>query len=247
MSPMLANPISAGSPLEAVARANARYDYLLGLPHGYATRPADRWPLLLFLHGALERGAELWNVARHGPPKLLLGAAGLSPAEGAVAHTIRETFIVVAPQCAHFEVWDDAALLDLIDHLVADHRVDRARIYVSGMSMGGFGVWSLAMRHPHRFAAIAPICGGGRVADIARTGRERAAELRRLGIWAFHGARDRVVPLEESERMVEAARRHGVAEARLTVYPEVEHDAWTATYANPDVYAWLLRHTAPSA
>jgi predicted peptidase len=199
--------------------------------------------LIVFLHGAAERGVQLDSVLRQGLPRLLGGGPDLSPAEQSVAADISDRFIVVAPQCAPYEVWDDLALLALLDELAGDTSIDPARIYLTGLSMGGFGVWSLGLRHPDRFAALAPICGGGRIADVKAAARLYAAVMERLGIWAFHGANDLVVPVDESIRMVEALQLAGVPGAKLTIYPDADHDAWTATYANPELYRWLLRHS----
>jgi predicted peptidase len=114
--------------------------------------------------------------------------------------------------------------------------------------MGGYGTWKLALAHPEKFAAIVPICGGGERIDVLLAGRERAAALRDLGVWAFHGAKDPVVPLEESERMVDAFKKTGVKEVKLTIYPEADHNSWTETYFNPALYEWLLKHQRnPSA
>jgi predicted peptidase len=120
----------------------------------------------------------------------------------------------------------------LLDEIVEDYKVDRNRVYVTGLSMGGFGTWSLAAFTPERFAAIAPICGGGEP-YWART-------IGRLPTWIFHGAKDGVVPLTRSEQMLQAMKKQGV-DVRLTVYPEAGHDSWTASYANPQLYEWLLQ------
>jgi predicted peptidase len=172
----------------------------------------------------------------------LTGAPMLTPDEAAAGRTIAERFIVVAPQCARDEVWEDARLLELLDRVQREQPVDIARIYLTGLSMGGFGAWSLGVRHAERFAALVPICGGGRVRDIEAAAAKSRATLQRLGIWAFHGAHDRIVPLEESQRMIDAAKRAGVADARFTVYPDGEHDAWTPAYADPELYTWLLKN-----
>jgi predicted peptidase len=103
--------------------------------------------------------------------------------------------------------------------------------------MGGYGTWRLVAAYPHRFAAAVPICGGGEP-------QEMSASLRRVPTWAFHGARDAVVPLSESQRMVDAVRRTG-GQIRFTVYPDAEHDSWTQTYNNNRVYDWLLSHRGP--
>ena len=118
-----------------------------------------------------------------------------------------------------------------MDDIAAKYRVDKDRIYLTGLSMGGFGTWSLAAAHPERFAAIVPICGGGNPAD--------AAKLKNLPIWVFHGAKDPVVPPERSESMVKAIKAAG-GNVKLTVYPDAGHDAWTATYENPELYRWLF-------
>jgi predicted peptidase len=117
--------------------------------------------------------------------------------------------------------------------VIAQYAVDEERVYVTGLSMGGFGTWSLAQAHPERFAAIAPICGGGNP--------ELAGNLRHVPVWAFHGAKDNVVPLSASQEMVDALKAIG-ADVKFTIYPEAYHDAWTETYENPQLYEWLLQH-----
>ena len=199
-----------------------RLHFWLYLPPGYEQQEAKRWPLLLFLHGAGERGSDLRRVLRHGPPKLI--AAGR-----------QFPFIVVSPQCPGGTNWRHLApsLLRLLDHMEKNYRVDRSRVYVTGLSMGGFGTWHLLGVAPDRFAAAVPICGGG--------DPQVAPKAKHVPVWAFHGAKDRVVPLKRSEEMVQAWWRAG-GKARLTVYPHAGHDSWTKTYANPDVYRWLLQH-----
>ena len=173
---------------------------------------------------------------------MLVAPLTLTPAERRVAAKIASSFIVLAPQCPQLEVWDDGAVLALLDAIAIQLQVDPARVYLTGLSMGAFGAWSLGMRHPERFAALVPICGGGRLADITSAQRKRKAALRQLGVWAFHGAQDRVVPLEESERMITALKKVGADDVRLTVYPDAGHDSWTSAYATPAVYTWLLKH-----
>ena len=196
--------------------------YLLFLPSTYAVHP-QRWPLMLFLHGAGERGDDLQLVKRHG-----------------VANMVEEQpafpLLVVSPQCPPTEAWALEPLLALLEDIEQHYDVDPERLYVTGLSMGGFGTWAVAIAAPDRFAAIAPICGGG---DPSRVG-----VLRHLPVWAFHGARDPIVPLQRTVEIVEALRQCG-GNVRFTVYPEAGHDAWTATYANPELYAWFLAHTRP--
>lgn len=216
------------------------YDYLLSVP---TVRTSARWPLILFLHGSAFRGCDPTMVGTHGLPRLLQVGEDLSAAERARGAELAARFAVVAPQCPDFEVWDDAAVLALLDDVESELNVDARRVYLTGLSMGGFGTWSVGLRHPHRFAAIVPICGGGRIADLTAAARTQRAALQRLGVWAFHGARDVTVPLDESERMVAALRAAGAHDVRLTIYPDAEHDAWSESYANPALYCWLLEHT----
>jgi len=204
--------------------------YILHLPDGYDAAGDQQWPLLLFLHGVGERGNDLARVAIHGPLKEIRQGRQLP-------------LIVLAPQCPVDRVWDDAALLALLDDVVAGHKVDPKRIYLTGLSMGGFGTWSLGVKHADRFAAMAPICGGGNRLDALITSPRNTEALKSLGVWAFHGAKDPVVPLSESERMLDALKRAGSTDAKLTVYPDAQHDSWSETYANPEFYEWLLRHS----
>ena len=125
--------------------------------------------------------------------------------------------------------------------MVAKHNVDPKRIYLTGLSMGGFGTWSLGLSNPDRFAAIAPICGGGDIIRILLTDPKKQNALKTLPVWAFHGGKDPVVPLAESERMVNALKNIG-NDAKLTVYPEAGHDSWTETYNNNELYDWFLAH-----
>jgi predicted peptidase len=204
--------------------------YLLYLPKDYEAQSGKRWPLMLFLHGAGERGANLSLVTKHGPPKL-------------VAQGTNFPFIVVSPQCPAGQRWDNDALLALLDYVIARHKVATNQVYLTGLSMGGFGTWSLASRYPERFAAVAPICGGGEVIDVKLASRSKAEALKTLGVWAFHGAKDPVVALEESQRMVAAFKKAGCAEVELNVYPEAGHDSWTEAYNTPKLFEWFLKHS----
>jgi predicted peptidase len=191
-------------------------DYLLYLPKDYAEQ--EKWPLMLFLHGAGERGDDLEKVKKHGPPKLVAAGKDLP-------------FVIVSPQCPTGKSWEPMELITLVDDVSATHKIDVDRIYVTGISMGGFGTWRLAAYAPKKFAAIVPICGGGE-AYMAR-------QFPHLPVWAFHGAKDPAVPLERSETMIEALKKAG-GKPRFTVYPEALHDSWTQTYDNPEVFEWLL-------
>jgi predicted peptidase len=208
--------------------------YLLFLPKDYAARRSERWPLILFLHGAGERGTNVWRADIHGPQKYI------------VIHP-DFPFILVTPLCPSNQVWSSEMLSALLDETIKKYRVDTNRIYLTGLSMGGFGVWDLALAMPERFAAVIPIAGGGNDLPIvlARTGfasPENVAALKSLAFWAFHGAKDTVVVPDESERMITALKRLGVGEAKLTIYPDATHNSWERTYNNPEIYDWLLQH-----
>jgi len=183
--------------------------YLLYLPADYY-KGREKWPLILFLHGAGERGDDLELVEKHGPPKIVKQKD--------------MPFIIVSPQCPRDSWWPkhNEVLIALLDDIVSRFRVDEDRIYLTGLSMGGYGSWSLACDYPRRFAAVAPICGGGE---------------------PFFARKLRNTPVcEKSRVMVEAIKRAG-GDARLTVYPEAGHDSWTQTYDNPDLYEWFLGHS----
>jgi predicted peptidase len=204
-------------------------DYLLFLPKGYEAKSEKRWPLILFLHGAGERGTNVWKVATHGPPKNVTSNPDFP-------------FIVVSPQCPEGEIWSNDSLVVLLDEITQKYPVDTTRVYLSGLSMGGYGTWRLGLTHPERFAAIAPICGGGDLITVLLASGEKARALKSMGIWAFHGGKDPVVPLEESQRMVDLVKKAGVRDVSLKVYPEAGHDSWTETYKNPELYEWFLKH-----
>jgi predicted peptidase len=216
------------------SRVTLRADYLLFLPKGYEPGADKRWPLILFLHGAGERGTNVWQVDIHGPTKY-------------IAEHPDFPFILVSPQCPANDVWSNEVLLGLLDEVSGRYKVDPQRVYLTGLSMGGYGTWSLALAHPERFAAAAPICGGGEVLRVllAQHGFALAKTrdaLKGLPVWAFHGGKDTVVPPGESERMVQALKTFGAGEVKLTVYPEATHNSWAQTYSNPDFYQWLLEH-----
>jgi predicted peptidase len=200
--------------IEVAVKIDLRY--LLFLPEDYDKK--DSWPLILFLHGVGESGTDLDKVKQHGPAKIVQTKKDFP-------------FIVVAPQSRHFG-WNVDSLIGLLDHVVSTHRVDPRRIYLTGLSMGGYGTWFLAAHAPDRFAAAVPICGGG--------DPNNAAKLKNLPIWVFHGAKDPAIPISNSEKMVEAIKAEG-GNVKFTVYPDAGHDSWTETYDNPKLYEWLLK------
>lgn len=195
--------------------------YLLYLPPEYEQQ--GDWPLVMFLHGMGERGSDLSAVTIHGMAKLI--AAGQD-----------FPFVVVSPQCPLGSYWTEQleALEALLDHVTDTLKIDQRRVYLTGLSMGGYGTWYLASRCPQRFAAIAPICGGG-----LPWAAERLAQV---PVWAFHGSKDDIVHPQESRRMVQAVKEAG-GSARLTMYKDVGHNSWAQAYDNPKLYQWMLRHS----
>lgn len=208
-------------PLRAQQRPeqfNIPVNYLLYLPQDYSKDTAKQWPLMVFLHGSGESGTDLEKVKVHGPAKLIEKGR-------------QYPFIVVSPQAPPGEGWEPQVIIRLVKGLQSKYKVDRDRIYLTGLSMGGFGTWATAIKFPNMFAAIAPICGGGDTAEVAK--------LKTMPVWCFHGAKDKVVPTEESYRMVNALRKVN-NNVKLTIYPDAEHDSWTATYNNDSLYTWML-------
>ena len=188
--------------------------------------PDKKHPAIILLHGAGSRGND---------PSVLLGGAHFRYRE-----KVKDfPFITVAPLCSE-NTWFDMMhqLKALVRHVAALPFVDASRIYLMGASMGGYATWQLAMSMPESFAAIAPVCGGGMYWNAAR--------LENLPVWAFHGARDKTVAVEESQKMVDKVNAAG-GNARLTVYPDNSHDAWSDTYTNPALYEWFLQHRSCQA
>ncbi|MES2506945.1 MAG: PHB depolymerase family esterase [Verrucomicrobiota bacterium] len=196
------------------------YSYLLTLPEGYEADPAKKWPLLLFLHGAGERGTDLELLKKHGPPKLI--AAGK-----------KFDAIVVCPQVPTGNIWNEHGVKALTDEIIRTHRVDTSRLYLTGISMGGFGTWDTALAYPDTYAAIAPICGGAGVGFVM------AERIKDLPCWIFHGDKDGAVSVDFSTRMHGALQKVG-SSAKLTIYPGVGHDSWTQTYDNEEFWTWLF-------
>lgn len=223
------NPIATAKFNWSTARSG-ELQYLIYTPPGYSAKSEKRWPLMLFLHGAGERGTDVRRVGIHGPMSEVKKGTNFP-------------FIIIAPQCPANELWENESLLQLLDHTVKHHAVDTNRVYLTGLSMGGFGTWKLGLSHPNKFAAIAPICGGASMIDVILGTWDKRAELEKLPIWAFHGAKDDVVPLIESERVVNALKNGGLKNIKLTVYPEAKHDSWREVYSDPKFYEWLLKQS----
>jgi predicted peptidase len=195
-------------------------NYLLYLPEDYF-QASKKWPLVLFLHGSGERGTDINIVKRNGPPML-------------VEEGYKFPFILITPQCPERTSWDNKLLLSLLEDIELKYNVDKDRIYLTGLSMGGSGTWSFAIEYPKIFAAIVPISGGGEPDDVCA--------LKDVPVWVFHGEKDDVVPIKEDSDMVDALRQCG-GNVKFTIYPQVGHGAWVEAYNNPELYNWLLSHS----
>jgi len=203
---------------KAVIQRNTTLNYLLWFPADYKKDKTKTFPLLIFLHGSGERGTNIDLVKMHGPPSFVDKRSDFP-------------FITVSPQCPTDSWWNVEDLQVMLEQLKAKYRIDTDRIYLTGLSMGGFGTWSWASFYPNQFAAIAPVCGGGDV--------QFADELRQTPVWAFHGEADPVVPVNRTVEMVEAVNANG-GTARMTIYPGVGHDSWVNAYNDAELYKWLL-------
>ena len=201
------------------------YEYLTHLPPDYESKKEEKFPLILFLHGSGERGNKLEIVKTTGFPQYLEGHPEF-PA------------IVVSPQCPFGQIWRPQMVNDLVDEAVAKFRVDPERIYMTGLSMGGYGTWQYAAWYPERLAAIMPVCGIGDAKDMAR--------LKNIPTWVFHGDVDDQVPIGPDKAGVEALKAAG-GNVKMTIYPGVGHDSWTQTYNTPEIYTWLLAQRRKAA
>lgn len=197
--------------------------YILTAPEDWD--PAtERLPMLVFLHGAGERGTDPAPLRSfYGIPRLF--------GEQPQYHGLR--VITLSPQCPESHIWHHLTLplRELIETVAEECGVDRDRITITGCSMGGFGTWEMICTYPQLFAAAAPICGGGLT--------WRAGALKQMPLRVFHGGADSVVPLVYSQLMTDAVNKAG-GHAELTVFPGVDHDSWIPTYRDTDVIEWLV-------
>lgn len=193
--------------------------YMIDYPQDY--KKGEKRPVILFLHGAGSRGNDMQLLADNPYFKIPHAAADFP-------------FVTVAPHCCE-NTWFDMfeTLKGLVRKVATESYTDPKRVYLMGASMGGYAAWQLGMSMPESFAAIVPICGGGMYWSAER--------LVNVPVWAFHGEKDDVVFVEESIKMTEAVNQWG-GQAKLTIYPDNAHDAWSDTYRNGEVFEWMLSH-----
>jgi len=200
------------------------YEYLILRPRDdeAARGSAAKFPLIIYLHGSGECGKGLDQLANRGLPRISRDRGADFP------------FVLVAPQMANYDGWWSVESLDaLLDHILATEAIDPDRVYLTGISLGAYGVWDWACHRPQAFAAIAPIAGEGN--------DDWADQIRDVPVWAFHGAKDKSVNPAEEERMVNAVIKAG-GDAKLTIYPDLGHDAWDRAYSDPALFQWFLSH-----
>jgi len=194
------------------------FSYLEYLPENYAS--GENFPLVIFLHGAGERGEDVEKAAVHGWMK-----------------NVREgenfPFVMIAPQCPQGKYWGCyiESLNAFLTYALEKYQVDPSRVILTGLSMGGTGTWLWSLANPERFAAVVPICGTG----VYWNGEP----LAKKPLWVFHGEADTVVPVTESINMVHGVRKYG-GTPKLTIYPGVGHDSWVRAYADPELIPWML-------
>jgi|SRR6516225_1953766 predicted peptidase len=206
--------------------AGTEAKYVLFVPHDYTGDKA--YPLILFLHGAGETGTD-----------------GQKPAKVGLGPAIRKEeksfgFIAVFPQ-SQKRTWladadDGKRAIQILDEVMKEYKVDAKRVYLTGLSLGGYGTWSMAVKYPERWAAIVPICGGGNA--------DQAAKIKNIPCWCFHGDADKAVPVERSRKMIEALKTAGAA-PKYTEYPGVGHNSWDQAYGTKELYEWLLMQKLP--
>jgi predicted peptidase len=191
-------------------------NYILQLPE----HQKEKFPLLVFLHGSGERGTDLELVKNHSP--------------FTYQHLIPSPVAILAPQCPENVWWNSTALYQLILDISEKYNIDKSRIYLTGLSMGGWGTWKLAEEHPELFAAIAPVC-----APVDRMMLINADKLKDMPLKIYHGALDDVVLPTDSIEIYQKLK--GINKtAELILFPDDNHNSWDSTYSNPKFYEWLL-------
>lgn len=208
----------------------ARMNYLLFLPSSYGKDSQKKWPLIMFFHGAGGIGDNVNIIKNDGIPNI-------------VEQNPDFPFVTLSPQIPnpyqYTWVWNEPALYEvmtaLLDHIIANYAVDANRVYLTGASLGGRWVWGMAIAHPEKYAAIAPLCG-------AVSYPSQACTLKDVPVWAFHGAKDTDVSIWTTDVMVDAIKACG-GNVKYTVYPDLGHDIWRVTYTNQELYDWFLSHS----
>ena len=205
---------------EHYPKTGPHYKYLLYLPENYDSTREKKWPLIIYLHGKSASGSDLNNLKRYGIPFF-------------IDRGMKFKAIVVSPQCPSGKDWTTENWFEpFYNEITWRYHIDTCRIYLTGMSMGGFGAWYLAIKYPHRFAAVVPLCGGGRP--------QLVCAMKNVPAWVFHGNKDEQVPIQRSEEMVQALKKCG-GSPKFTVLKGQKHDIHRI-YADEQIYRWMYRH-----
>lgn len=219
-------PLFCYSQIQTSHTTNEDIRFLLHFPKEYSKSNSSS-PLLIFLHGMGERGENIHEVKKYGPPHLIESKNWPE----------NLPFVVISPQLSeNYGYWPDFLITHIINYAIENYNIDEQRIYLTGLSLGGMGVWNYAIHHPEKLAAIIPVCG--------KADPTIACEMDKLPVWAFHGEQDNIVAPSGSVKMIEALRRckdRSASLTKFTLYPNVKHDSWTITYNNPEIYQWLLQ------
>lgn len=245
ISPALAKKPDTGFLDRTLSLHNSNYKYQVFLPENWSSN--KKWPIILFLHGAGERGSD----------GLIQTQVGM----GTAVRKDRSRFpaIIVMPQCRTDSWWSEPVMEELALATLAastkEFKGDPKRTYLTGISMGGYGTWAIAVENPKKFAALVPICGGIVLPEHLRQQHpeldktaypedpksyaEVAAKIGKTPVWIFHGADDPAVPVEGSRKLNEAIKAAG-GNVRYTEYPGVGHNSWDNAYADPELMTWLL-------
>ncbi len=245
ISPALARKPDTGFLDRTLTVQNASYKYQVFLPENWSS--SKKWPIMLFLHGAGERGSD----------GLMQTQVGI----GTAVRKDRTRFpaIIVMPQCKTDLWWSEPAMVELalatLSAATKEFKGDPKRTYLTGLSMGGYGSWMIAVQYPNKFAAIVPICGGivlpehlrqqhpelAKIAyaDDPKSYADVAAKIGKTPVWIFHGGADPVVPVDGSRKLNEAIKAAG-GNVRYTEYPGVGHNSWDNAYGEPELMTWML-------
>ncbi len=213
--------LKPGTQTHQSVSGNVSLNYLLYLPEGYDINRKGGYPTILFLHGAGERGSDLDKLTTWGPPK--------------IAKNKGLPFIVISPQCPDNEWWTSLLfpLKVLLDESIKTYNIDTDRIYLTGLSMGGYGTFAMSQVYGSYFAAVAPICGGGTPSMLNF--------YKQPPTWVFHGDIDTIVPIQNSRIMVDAIEASG-SEVKFTIYKGVNHYSFERAYNNSNLFNWFLEH-----
>jgi predicted peptidase len=200
-------------------KTKSKYDYLLYLPKDYSQGKAQ-YPLLIYLHGSSQRGNDLTKLTTYGLPYLVEQGKDYN-------------FIIASPQCPEGKYWSTEDWFDaLYKELMAKYRINKRRIYVTGISMGGYGAWQVAVDYPDRFAAVMPLCGG--LNDPTQVCR-----INHIPVWTFHGIKDDIIPIQETERVVSGLQACK-GKVKFTRLPDEGHSI-QYLYEKEDIYEWMLK------